>query len=203
MKPMSLKTPVMTPEQFDAWVLQPEQAEKSYEFIAGEIVEKMVSNQKSSQTAYKIGIFIGMYLLQHELGRLTGEQGGYMINGERYMPDIGYMSYARQPIDNEDAYNPLAPDLAVEVVSPTDIAREMRVKVGNYLAAGTVVWVVSPDDEQIEIYIPGQPVRILGIEETLEGGDVLPGFSIPLRTVFKRRTGDTQPSDTDEAGRSL
>ena len=196
---MTLKTPVMTPEQFDAWVLQPEQAEKAYEFIAGEIVEKMVSNQKSSQIAYKIGIFIGMYLIQHELGRLTGEQGGYIISGERYIPDIGYMSYARQPIDNDEAYNPLAPDLAVEVISPTDTPREMRVKVANYLAAGTVVWVVSPDDEQIEIYIPGQSVRVLGIDDTLEGGDVLPGFVISLKTIFKRRTEESNSSDASDA----
>ena len=196
---MSLKTPVMTPEQFDAWVLQPEQAEKSYEFIAGEIVEKMVSNQKSAQIGAKLLAFIIFHALQHELGRATGEQGGYMINGDRYMPDIGYMSYARQPIDNDDAYNPLAPDLAVEVISPTDTAREMRVKIVNYLAAGTVVWVVSPDDEQIEIYTPGQPVRMLGIEDTLEGGDILPGFSIPLKTIFQRRTGDTKEPNADEA----
>lgn len=195
---MTLKMPVMTPEQFDAWVLQPEQAEKSYEFIAGEIVEKMVSNQKSSQIAYRIGIFIGMYLLQHELGRLTGEHGGYMVNSERYMPDVGYMSYARQPIDNDDAYNPLAPDLAVEVISPTDTAKEMRVKIANYLAAGTVVWVVSPDDEQIEIYIPGKSVVVRKIGDTLEGEDVLPGFSVPLETIFKRRTGEPSEPQTNE-----
>jgi Uma2 family endonuclease len=192
---MTLKTPVMTPEQFDAWVLQPEQAEKSYEFIAGEIVEKMVSNQKSAQIGAKILAFIIFHVLQHELGRATGEQGGYMINGERYMPDVGYMSYARQPIDNDEAYNPLAPDLAVEVISPTDSPREIRLKVLNYLAAGTVVWVVSPDDEQIEVCIPTQPVHVLKIGDILEGGDVLPGFSVPLETIFKRRTEARNSSD--------
>jgi len=191
---MTLKTPVMTPEQFDAWVLQPEQAEKAYEFIAGEIVEKMVSNQKSAQIGAKILAFIIFHALQHDLGRATGEQGGYMVNSERYIPDIGYMSYARQSIDNDEAYNPLAPDLVVEVISPTDTAKEMRVKIANYPAAGTVVWVVSPDDEQIEIYNPGQPARVLGIEDTLDGGAVLSGFTIALKTIFKRRTEETKPS---------
>lgn len=194
---MTLKTPIITPEQFDAWVLQPENADKAYEFIAGEIVEKMVSNQRSGQIGAKILAFILMYALQNDLGRVTGEQSGYMINGERYIPDIAYMSYARQPIDNDDTYNPLAPDLAVEVLSPTDTAREMRIKVVSYLAAGTVVWVVSPDDETIEIYVPGEKVRVLGIDDTLDGGTVLPGFSMAVKEIFKRRKGDANLSNTD------
>jgi Uma2 family endonuclease len=194
---MTLKTPIMTPEQFDAWVMHPENVDKAYEFVAGEIVEKIVSNQRSSQIAYKIGIFIGMFILQHELGRLTGEQGGFVVGNERYIPDVGYMSYARQPIDNDDAYNPLAPDLAVEVLSPTDTAREMRIKVVSYLAAGTVVWVVSPDDEAIEIYVPGEKVRVLGIDDVLDGGMVPPGFSIPLKELFKRRQSEVPSTDAD------
>jgi Uma2 family endonuclease len=194
---MTLKAPIMTPEQFDAWMMRPENADKAYEFIAGEIVEKMVSNQRSSQIGTRIAVFLGMYLLQHTLGRLTGEQGGYIVNGERYIPDVGYMSYARQPIDNDDAYNPLAPDLAVEVLSPTDTAREMRIKVVSYLAAGTVVWVVSPDDETIEIYVPGEKGRVLGIDDTLDGGTVLPGFSMAVKEIFKRRQGDASPSNAD------
>jgi Uma2 family endonuclease len=181
MKPMSLKTPVMTPEQFDAWVLQPEQAEKSYEFIAGEIVEKMVSNSESSYIGYNIGAAIHNYAHEHDSGRISGEQAGFMVNGERYIPDVGYISKARQPVRNKDAYNPLAPDLVVEVISPTDRPKNLSRKIANYLAAGTVVWVVLPDDLQIDVYIPGQPVRVLGIDDTLDGGTVLPGFSLPVK----------------------
>jgi Uma2 family endonuclease len=182
---MTLKTPIMTPEQFDIWALKPENAEKAYEFIAGEIVEKMVSNQKSSRIGAKIMIFLGIYLIQHDIGRLTGEQGGYAVGGERYIPDVGYISKARQPIPSDDAYNALSPDLAIEVLSPTDTPREMRVKIANYLVAETIVWVVSPDDQRIEIYIPGQPVRVLSIEDTLDGGTVLPGFTLPVKAVFE------------------
>jgi len=196
---MTLKAPIMTPEQFDVWVLRPENADKSYEFIAGEIVEKMVSNQRSAQIGAKILTFIMLHAMQHDLGRATGEQGGYMINGERYMPDVAYMSYARQPIDNDDAYNPLAPDLVVEVLSPSDSPRETRVKVANYLAAGTVIWVVSPDDEQIEIYVPGQRVCLLGIEDTLDGGAILPGFTLSLETIFKRRTDTDSQTNLPDA----
>ncbi len=181
---MTLKAPIMTPEQFDVWVLRPENADKSYEFIAGEIVEKMVANNESSYIGYNIGAAIHAYAKQHDLGRVSGEQAGYMVNGERYIPDVGYISKLRQPIRNKDAYNPLAPDLVVEVISPTDRPKTLSRKIANYLAAGTVVWVVSPDDQQVDVYVPGQSVRVLGIDDVLDGGTVLPGFILSMNAVF-------------------
>ena len=115
---MSVQIPIMTPEQFDQWALHPDHADRAYEFIAGEIVEKMVSNNESSNIGYNIGAAIHAYAREHDSGRVSGEQGGYIVNGERYIPDVGYISKARQAVRSKDAYNPLAPDLAVEVVSP-------------------------------------------------------------------------------------
>jgi Uma2 family endonuclease len=170
---------------FDHWVLLPENVDKRYELIAGEIVEKMVSNQEASEIAATILAYIKIYLLKNPIGRVRGADGGYHIGTERYIPDVSYMSKARQSERNKDSYNPLAPDLAVEVLSPTDTPKIIRVKVMNYLAAGTVVWLVSPESQEIEVYIAGQPARVLGIDDTLDGGTVLPGFTMAVKQAFE------------------
>jgi Uma2 family endonuclease len=61
---------------------------------------------------------------------------------------------------------------------------KMRIKVTNYLTAGTVVWVVNVPEQNVEVYLPGKPVKILSVNETLDGSDVLPGFQIPVRDIF-------------------
>jgi Uma2 family endonuclease len=70
------------------------------------------------------------------------------------------------------------------VLSPTDKPRDVRRKISNYLATGTIVWLVDPDMETIEIHAPGQPVQVLKIGDTLTGGTLLPGFSLALSEVF-------------------
>src|SRR6266849_3602401 len=107
-----------------------------------------------------------------------------MVSGERYAPDVAYISFARQPELAKKGYNPNPPELAVEVVSPNDPERNLRIKVANYLAAGTLVWLVRPDEKQIEVYAPGQPVKVLGVKDILDGGSVLPGFSLKVGEVF-------------------
>ncbi len=81
-----------------------------------------------------------------------------------------------------EGYNPEAPDLAVEVISDT-MPKILR-KVGNYLAAGTTVWVVYPESQTVEIFATGQPVKVLGINDTLEDGRLFPGFQLPVKEIF-------------------
>jgi Uma2 family endonuclease len=174
----------ITAEEFEAFALQRANKDKHLEIIAGEIVE-VVSNQKASRLAIKIGKLIGIYLDQNPIGRITGADGGYQVGDDRSMPDVGYISKERQPTPSDDTYNPLPPDLAVEVISPSDTMRDVLAKVTSYLAAGTVVWVFFPDVKEAQVHAPGRPVRMLGIEDTLDGGDILPGFMLPLKQLFE------------------
>jgi Uma2 family endonuclease len=80
----------------------------------------------------------------------------------------------------------LPPDLAVEVLSPTNDDDEMRVKIANYLAVGTQVWVFDPDKERLEVYRPGQAPEILSGEDVLAASNVLPGFKLRLSRIFKK-----------------
>lgn len=179
---MAVQTRRVTVEEFDRLVELPENADRLLEYVGEEIVE-VVSNPYSSQIAARILGFIFNYLLQHDIGHLTGADGGYMVGGQRYIPDVGYISRRRQPKLAERGYNPNPPDLAVEVLSPTDDPGPMRIKIFNYLKAGTVVWLVDPERKRVEVYAPGE-ARIVGIDGRLDGGDVLPGFELAVKTVF-------------------
>lgn len=173
----------MTAEDFDRWIMLPENVDRNYEFIGGAIIE-VVSNNYSSKITGLITGYLVLFVTPRQMGDITVTDGGYMVNGERYMPDVAFISRARQPSPSHDAYNPNAPDLAVEVLSPSNSGSQMRVKITNYLLAGTTVWVVDPELKQIEIYTPGQTPRVLGIDDTLDGGSTLPGFQLDIGDLF-------------------
>lgn len=174
----------MPVEMFDGWV--GEQAE-NYEYIAGEAVA-VSSNHKASWLAAKWLILIGGFVLKHKLGRVTGEAGGYKIAGERYMPDIAYISYARQPELSSEGFLSTPPDLAVEVIydlSNMTEQKRLRVKISNYLLEGVTVWVINPDAEEVEIHRNNHPVEIIGKDGVLKGYDVLPNFELAVRDLFE------------------
>jgi Uma2 family endonuclease len=173
----------MTVEEFDRFVLLPENAERTFEYIGGEIAE-VVSNNYSSMIGMFVGAMMTVFVHEHKLGYVTGADGGYRVSGERYIPDAAFISKARQPEPSHEAYNPNPPDLAVEVLSPTNEADQIRIKIVNYLLAGTTVWLVDPDKKHVEVYVPNQSPITIGIDETLEGGTVLPGFKLPMREIF-------------------
>ena len=173
----------LTVEQFEILAALPENADKRLEFIGGEVIE-VVSNNYASQIAARILAKLIIFTETNDLGYITGADGGYKVSGERYIPDVGFISKATQPKRSHETWNPQAPDLAVEVVSPTDSPTDMTDKVANYLLAGTVVWYVYPDKQQVKIYDPQQPVKTLGINDTLTSETVLLGFALALKDIF-------------------
>lgn len=181
---MTIHTTRVNVEEFERIVQRPENKDRRLELIGGEIFE-VVSNNYASAVAAQIIFLIKLHMREHGIGgTVTGADGGYQVAGERYIPDVAFVSAERQPQPSKDAYNPLAPDLAVEVLSPSDDPAQLRFKLTNYLAAGTVVWVVDPDARQVEIHAPGQPAQRLTGDDTLSGGDTLPGFAANVADVF-------------------
>jgi Uma2 family endonuclease len=182
---MAVRTPPISAREFDEIVLLPENDDKILELIAAEIYE-VPSNPKSSYYAMRILLRIGNFIEDKDLGFVTGEAGGYWVNGERYAPDVAYISKARTGDLAERGYNPVPPDLAVEVDFPStpQSQEQLRFKIFNYVAAGTVVWVVFPETQTVEIYVPGQPPKRLSIDDTIDGGAVLQGFEMRVREVF-------------------
>ncbi len=170
-------------EAFEQFIALPENANRDFEFIEGKIVE-VVSNNFSSKIGGLFLIKIGVHVLASDLGDVTGADGGYMVMGERYIPDVGFISRAKQPEPCYLAYNPLPPDLVIEVLSPTNDEEEIRIKIVNYLLAGAVVWLVDPFKKYVQVFVPNQSPQTLGIDGVLDGGSVLPGFKLAVKDIF-------------------
>jgi Uma2 family endonuclease len=176
--------PRVTLAEFDTFIHLAENRDHNYEYVGGEIYQ-VVSNPVSSKIAARISGFFFVYLQAHDVGHLTGADGGYIVSGERYIPDVAFIRYKKQPaLSCTDGYVPTAPDLAVEVLSPGNEDEKMRIKISNYLAAGTVVWVVDIEAQVVEVYVPGQPVQILSDGDMLKAETLLPGFELAVRDIF-------------------
>jgi Uma2 family endonuclease len=172
--------------EFEVFVALPENIDKTFELIGGEIFE-MPSNPYASKIAGKLFGELYIYLKTHDLGHLTGEAGGYMIGGERYAPDVAYISYERQPELAVSGYNPNPPELAVEVISDPANAEEqrnLRLKLTSYLAAGVVAWVVNTQTRRVEVHQVGESSQELDETDTLTASDILPGFRLPVKDIF-------------------
>jgi Uma2 family endonuclease len=180
---MVLETKILTVEEFDRIALLPENSDKLLEFIGGRIVE-VVSNNYSSMLGARILMKLGIFVDSKNLGYLTGADGGYWVNGERYIPDVAFISRAKQSKPSREAYNPNPPDLVVEVLSPSNTDDEMATKVVNYHLVGTLVWVVNPDKQYVVVYVPHQKPQTIGIDGVLDGGDMLPSFTLPVKDIF-------------------
>lgn len=123
-----------------------------------------------------------------QLGRVVVEAGFLLTETPPTVrrPDAAFVSFGRWPAGSlPDGFWPFAPDLAVEVVSPSNAAADMQEKVLQYLAAGTeIVWVVQPRTRTVEVWRPGLDVRVLREDDLLEGGGVLPGFGVLVHELF-------------------
>lgn len=180
---MVVQKTVTTAEEFDHYALLPDNAGRLLELIGGEVIE-VVSNGVASEIGMFLGSSLTAFVRPRGLGRITGADGGYMIGSERYIPDAAFIAKQKQPKPSRAAYNPTPPDLAVEVLSPSNTDAEMRINIVNYLQVGTLVWVINPDARRVEVYAPGQPPRIIGIGGTLDSGDVLPEFTLAVKEIF-------------------
>ncbi len=179
-------TPHPTVKDFEAFTELPENVDRLFEFIGGEVVE-VPSNPYASNISSRVNRRMGGFVEDNDLGYVTGEAGGYMVAGERYAPDVAFISKKRQPKLAMQGYNPNPPNLAVEVDFPStsESQRRLRIKLGNYLSVGTTVWIIYPATQEVEVYIPGQPVKIFDMSGVLEGDGELVGFKLPVNEIFR------------------
>jgi Uma2 family endonuclease len=183
---MAVEKQLYSLDDYHAFIDLPENRDRIFELIDGELVEKMPSFVPS-RIGYRIGHRVSSYLDVNDIGYVTGEAGGYIMpDGQVFNPDMGYISKARLPeMPSREA--PMPPDLAVEVMSPTDRKRALRRKAERYLEYGTrMVWLVFPDEQMVEVYTPDDDVITVGIDGVLDGGDVLPGFSLAVKEIFPK-----------------
>jgi Uma2 family endonuclease len=179
---MTLREQVMTVEDFVAFATLLENEDRRLEFINGEIVEVM-SPGRTRNSEYRdiLAVAVHFFCRENQLRcHTSGEDGAYRIGDSVVVPDFAYKP-TRMSNDYPD---PVPPLWVVEVISPTDKAADIRQKREVYLRAGILYWEMYPQLERIDVYPPGQPARTLGIDDVLDGGDVLPGFQLPVRDLL-------------------
>ena len=161
----------------------------TYELLEGELRQMPPTSGEHSRVELYIAFWLMHFVYSHRLGKVYGSDAGFRLKRSPdtvLCPDTSYVRAERVPQDDRSGIMELAPDLAVEVVSPSNTINEMDDKVAAYLEAGTsLVWVVRPRRRQVTVYTPDSPIRIFSENDVLDGGDVLPGFSLPFIDFFR------------------
>lgn len=166
-----------------------------YELVEGRLVRMPPSGLDASALALRLGGALLAYVEAHDLGLVSGADGGYEIaraggKPTTLAPDAAFIRADRLPphihFDTSKAV-PFAPDLAVEIASPNQYRRKMGAKARRYLAAGTrMVWIVWPRRREVDVWRTGDSgaSRTLDLADRLDGLDVVPGFSYPVARLF-------------------
>jgi Uma2 family endonuclease len=181
---MVIKQHLLTIEEFEGLLELPENADRLLELIDGELVEKMPTEEHGIVTG-NILAPLHTYAKSTKSGRVGTEirHRKPEDNHNSRLPDVSF-SKAKRPIVTEGNVSQM-PDLAVEVQSPDDSIKSLRNKAAYYLANGSkMVWLVYPSKRLVEVYIANGEVQILLEDEILSGGDVLPGFELPVKDIF-------------------
>ncbi|MBN1285450.1 MAG: Uma2 family endonuclease [Anaerolineae bacterium] len=165
-------------------------ADFGVEVVNEEIVHMAPAGVVHGSVSMIIGLELGNFVRQNKLGRVFADQTTYVLEGtpgdikKMRAPDKSFVAAENLPDELPEGYFYQAPDLAVEVVSPTEGMGDVMSKVNDYLRAGTkAVWVVIPKTRQVMVYTPGG-ITLLGEGQTLEGGALLPEFAVPVEALF-------------------
>lgn len=175
----------MSRAEFEAFVTLPSNVERVFELINGELIEKMPT---------QLHALISLILAGALYNFLRNNPVGWAFVEARYglpddkdndlIPDLSYVRKERGPVVERGAA-PYMPDLAVEIQSPDDSLIGMTEKAAYYLKNGSrLVWLVYPRKKVVEV-LTNDSKDILTLEDTLTGGDVLPGFTLPLSELFR------------------
>lgn len=168
----------------------PEYDEMRLELSDGELIIMAPASAKHGICAMRLGRYLDVFVEENQLGYVTAAETGYVLhknpNGRDTLraPDVGFIAAARVGEGLPDGFVPFAPDLAVEVMSPHDTAEEIHKKVREYIRFGTrLVWVVYPETRTVVVHTANE-ARTLDENDALDGGDVLPSFTLPVKNIF-------------------
>ena len=160
-----------------------------HELVAGVIVAEPFPTAHHDRTFRRLLGILGDFVQTRELGEVFGETGYVLARDPDTVrgPDLSFVSRERLSNFDDARFFSGAPDLAVEILSPSNRREEMHAKVADYLAAGAcLVWVVDPKKRSVTVYRSLLAPRRLGLSDSLGGEDVLPGLEIPIDSIFER-----------------
>ncbi len=161
-----------------------------YDLLQGELLCMPLAGGEQGEVTAELARVVGNFVVEHALGRVYAAETGFVLSSEDrtvLAPDVAFVEAARiPPREARRGFVPIVPDLVVEVVSPSDRVSNVNDKVDAYLQAGAqLVWVVEPVRRRVTAYASDRSARMLIEGDSLTGGDVLPGFSLPLTDIFR------------------
>lgn len=170
----------------DELMMMPRGNGQRYELIRGVLVEKMPTGDPHRRTVGRITTALTNYADEHDYGETGAGEPGYRLEVDPdtvRAPDVVWIAPGRIQ-EGTQGFPNLAPDLVVEVASP---GQDLSEKAAMWLSFGSrEVWVADPQPISITRYRPGQEPEVLGEDDVLDGGDLLPGFSVPVWRLFRR-----------------
>ena len=183
---MTVSTKLMTTDEL---LMLPDNG-KRYELIEGVLIEMSPAGAAHGLVASNANGILRQFAQQRGLGAVFAAETGFVLSMDPdtvRAPDAAFVAADRLPPGDLPAgYLRLAPDLVVEVVSPSDSASELQGKIFAWLDAGCrLVWVVYPATRSVTVYRSRADVRVLGADDVLDGGPVLDGFSAEVRELFR------------------
>jgi Uma2 family endonuclease len=160
-----------------------------YELIRGELRKMAPAGFRHGRIAIKLSTNLDQHVTNHNLGVVCAAETGFKLASTPDVvraPDVAFIRQERvEEVGNVEGYWPGAPDLAVEVVSPSDTYTEVQEKVFDWLEAGTrMVIVVMPRRRVVAVYRSLTEIVMLTENDALDGGDIVPGWTMPVRDLF-------------------
>ncbi len=162
----------------------------SWELVDGELVVVTPTGGEASGIPMKMGFLLGSVIYPNRLGKLYGPDGGFKLFPGRetmLVPDVAFVRAERvPPLEEERKILRLVPDFVVEVRSPSDNWAPLLAKAAIYLEAGVrLVWLIDPINRTVTVLTPSTVLATLHAGETIDGVDVLPGFSVRVAEIFE------------------
>lgn len=160
-----------------------------YELVRGELRKMAPAGEEHSLITMDVASSLRQHVRAHNLGRVYAAETGFKISTKPdtvRAPDVAFVRRERiEATGVVKGYREGAPDLVVEVISPGDLYTEVEDKVADWLDAGTrMVIVVNPRKRSVKMYRASSDIKLLNENDTLDGGDVVPGWTLPVRELF-------------------
>jgi Uma2 family endonuclease len=174
-------------------VLEIERREdRLYELVDGVLVEKGMGFLES-RIAILLATALQQFVAEHDLGIVTGESGMIRMPANLVrIPDVAFIAWKKFPgreLPNQGAPR-IVPDLAIEVLSKSNTKAEMARKLREYFDVGVrLVWFVDPQKRTVTVYRSATQSKTLSVDDRLDGGKVLPGFELPVKSLFANLGG--------------
>ena len=187
---MAIQEQLHTVDSVQDLMRTPEYNRRRFYLIDGRLIEMSPVQRVHSRLANRIGMFLGMFLEDTDLGEAHTELG-FHPPGDRttlLAPDAAYVSHARLSHQPEDGFLSIMPDLAVEIASSSDSLAQLRRKAQIYLDNGSsLVWIVLPAEKGVDVCRAAGSrldIEFVGADGKLSGEEILPGFELEMTKLF-------------------